>query len=122
MTKRNDKCPCGSGKKYKLCCLQTDLETEREKITLKSTDKDIEEIYEESPSSGIPTWKIFIAVTVILGIIALIVSFVLDFPRAGGALFGCGMLILIMYAAFRNVPSVRKNPGNAANLDFGNRP
>ena len=27
---RNDPCPCGSGKKYKKCCLDKDLETGRE--------------------------------------------------------------------------------------------
>lgn len=26
---RNEPCPCGSGKKYKCCCLAQDLETER---------------------------------------------------------------------------------------------
>ncbi len=29
MTERNDPCPCGSGKKYKKCCLRKDLEAER---------------------------------------------------------------------------------------------
>src|SRR4051794_38506890 len=26
---RNDRCPCGSGKKYKVCCLKTDQEASR---------------------------------------------------------------------------------------------
>jgi tetratricopeptide (TPR) repeat protein len=29
-TRRNDPCPCGSGKKYKQCCLRKDEEAERE--------------------------------------------------------------------------------------------
>jgi GGDEF domain-containing protein len=29
MTERNDPCPCGSGKKYKKCCLRKDLEAAR---------------------------------------------------------------------------------------------
>jgi len=29
---RNDPCPCGSGKKYKNCCMQKDLERERENM------------------------------------------------------------------------------------------
>jgi hypothetical protein len=28
---RNDPCPCGSGRKYKLCCLEKDEATERER-------------------------------------------------------------------------------------------
>lgn len=31
-TGRNDPCPCGSGKKYKKCCYEKDLETERQEI------------------------------------------------------------------------------------------
>ena len=27
---RNDKCPCGSGKKYKNCCLKVNTEVEKE--------------------------------------------------------------------------------------------
>ena len=26
---RNDPCPCGSGKKYKKCCIDKDLDTDR---------------------------------------------------------------------------------------------
>ena len=29
---RNDPCPCGSGKKYKHCCMKKDQEAEREKL------------------------------------------------------------------------------------------
>jgi tetratricopeptide (TPR) repeat protein len=31
-TGRNDPCPCGSGRKYKVCCLQKDEEVERERF------------------------------------------------------------------------------------------
>jgi len=31
-TGRNDPCPCGSGKKYKQCCLRTEEEIEREAV------------------------------------------------------------------------------------------
>ena len=30
---RNDPCPCGSGLKYKRCCLNKDRESDRSKIT-----------------------------------------------------------------------------------------
>ena len=29
---RNDPCPCGSGKKYKNCCMKKDQEAERQAI------------------------------------------------------------------------------------------
>jgi len=29
---RNDRCPCGSGKKYKACCLTKDEAAEREQL------------------------------------------------------------------------------------------
>jgi tetratricopeptide (TPR) repeat protein len=32
-TGRNDPCPCGSGKKYKQCCLRKEEEAEREALT-----------------------------------------------------------------------------------------
>ena len=113
MTGRNEKCPCGSGKKYKYCCMQKDIEA-------KNSLPEKEEPFEENPAPRIATWKIFLAVTAILGVIALILVFA-GIPRAGGSVFGCGMLVLIVYAAFRNEPTVRKNPGDAGNIDFGNR-
>ena len=111
---RNEKCPCGSGKKYKNCCLQKDLEAQKHQ-------EPVEEPFEENPVPGFATWKLFLIITAILGAIALFIAFVLDFPRAAGSFFGCGMLVLIVYSAFRNEPTVRKNPGDAGNIDFGNR-
>ncbi len=111
---RNEKCPCGSGKKYKNCCLQKDLEEQRHQAPA-------EEPFEENPAPKFATWKLFLIVTAILGAIALFVAFVLDFPRAGGSFFGCGMLVLIVFSAFRNEPTLRKEPGDAGNIDFGNR-
>ena len=32
MTGRNDQCPCGSGKKYKRCCLSNDKEVTHAKV------------------------------------------------------------------------------------------
>ena len=113
---RNDKCHCGSGKKYKNCCLQKDLEEERAKASLPP-----EEPYEENPSPAIATWKIFVTVTAVLSVIALVVWLALDFPRLAGSIWGCGMLILIVYSAFRNEPTLRREPGDAGNIDFGNR-
>jgi SEC-C motif len=34
---RNDRCPCGSGKKYKACCLTKDDAVEQQRITVRRT-------------------------------------------------------------------------------------
>ena len=112
---RNDKCHCGSGKKYKNCCLQKDLEQEREKASLPP-----ETPYEENPAPRIATWKIFVAVTAVLTTIALVLFFGFGLSKISWSVWGCGMLVLIVYAAFRNEPTVRKEPGDAGNIDFGN--
>jgi hypothetical protein len=33
-TGRNDRCPCGSGKKYKRCCLESDEKKRRKQLGL----------------------------------------------------------------------------------------
>ena len=37
---RNDRCPCGSGKKYKACCLTTDEAAEREQLAKAQVARD----------------------------------------------------------------------------------
>ena len=37
---RNDVCPCGSNKKYKKCCLDKDIETDRESKRYKPPPRD----------------------------------------------------------------------------------
>ena len=37
---RNDRCPCGSGKKYKSCCLTKDEATERERLAVAQAARD----------------------------------------------------------------------------------
>ncbi len=37
---RNDRCPCGSGKKYKACCLTKDDAAEREQLTKAQVARD----------------------------------------------------------------------------------
>jgi hypothetical protein len=45
MTGRNDPCPCGSGKKYKKCCLRKDQEAARAEREEAERNKDfLEEI------------------------------------------------------------------------------
>ena len=96
--------------------MQKDLEAEKAKEEAGS-----EPVYEENPAPRIATWKIFVAVTSVLTVIALILWLAFAMPRAAGAVWGCGMLVLVVYAAFRNEPTVRKEPGDAGNIDFGNR-
>ena len=121
---RNEKCHCGSGKKYKNCCLQKDLEQKRieeAEARMKAvTDSAEPEKFEENDAPQFPTWKIFVIGTSILAILGIVV-YLVGMPRLGGSIFGAGMLILIVYCAFRNEPTVRKRPGDAGNIDFGNR-
>jgi tetratricopeptide (TPR) repeat protein len=37
---RNDRCPCGSGKKYKACCLPRDEAAERERLAAEQAGRD----------------------------------------------------------------------------------
>ncbi len=113
MTKRNEKCPCGSGKKYKFCCMQADLE----KAKFNSPN---DRPFEESPAKSVPTHRIFIAATIALAAVSIIV-WLIGFPRIAGAVFGVGMILLVFFAAFRNVPTVRKKTGDGGNIDFGMR-
>ena len=37
---RNDRCPCGSGKKYKVCCLTRDEAAEHERLAAQQAERD----------------------------------------------------------------------------------
>ncbi len=114
---RNEKCPCGSGKKYKYCCLAKDQQAERDARI--AAISDAAEGEPEPVVHKFATWKLFLMITGILAAISL-VFVVLGLTRVAGAIFGCGMLILIVYSAFREEPPMRKHPGNGGNIDFGN--
>lgn len=134
---RNQKCHCGSGKKYKNCCLQKDQDAAREdaleaqrKARLAKESKDNPDVqldengevkYEEKPSATMTeTWKIAVLGLLVLGALFLIFH-LSDYTRLGGSIFGVGALILLVYCAFRNVPTVRRETGRGGNIDFGNR-
>ena len=112
MTRRNDKCPCGSGKKYKNCCMQADQEKAR---LVPPTDRP----FEERTDLKVATWVIFVVATAVLGVISGVLWF-LDYVRIAGTVFGIGMFLLLVYVAFRNVPTLRKQAGDGGNIDFGN--
>ena len=103
--------------------MQKDIQAEREAEKLKkiSEANSIQEAEEEQqPVHKYPTWLLFIYVTMGLGAISIILL-LFGAKVAAGAVFGCGMLILIVYSAFREVPPLRKNPGDGGNIDFGMR-
>lgn len=104
--------------------MQKDLEQKRveeaEARLRAVTDSEEPEKYEENEAPKFPTWKIFAIGTAVLAVVGIFI-YLVGFPRLGGSIFGAGMLILIMYCAFRNEPTVRKRPGDAGNIDFGNR-
>ncbi len=114
---RNELCHCGSGKKYKNCCLQKDLEAER----AKPAATEGEEAYQEKPEPAVPTWKIILFVELALLVVWVSFWLAFDAEKIGGVIFGCGSLFMIFFAAFRNLPTLRKEPGDAGNIDFGNR-
>lgn len=76
--------------------------------------------FEESPKNSIPAWKIFIIAAAILALVSTGL-WLLGCPRIAGTLFGTGMILLVFFAAFRNVPTLRKKAGNGGNIDFGTR-
>ena len=45
MLGRNELCPCGSGKKYKRCCLNKDVVLERAERKVGATQKQYSELY-----------------------------------------------------------------------------
>ena len=101
-TKRNDPCPCGSGKKYKNCHIGVPLETDGNTVRVQT-----------------PTWKLFTVGAVVLVIVA-VVLWLLDLSRIAQITVGMGLLALIMWAAFRRPPpSQGKTKGDAAGINFG---
>jgi hypothetical protein len=60
MTGRNDPCPCGSGKKYKKCCLRKDQETARAEREEATSDLDFLEETVAADEGGtfpsLPSW------------------------------------------------------------------
>ena len=105
---RNDLCPCGSGKKYKHCCLGQTF----------SVDGGVVVTEKEEAASNKRSAIMILAAGVVLSIgvgfwkgtyTALIVA-------AAWALGSAA------YLSFRNPPPVNENAGDPAALNFGNDP
>ena len=52
--RRNDPCPCGSGKKYKQCCMRKDQEAERVQRSMERARRIVEESRSDSPEPSTP--------------------------------------------------------------------
>lgn len=91
--RRNDPCPCGSGDKYKKCCMGAGGERRRKQLKMA---------------------KIAAAVAVVLGLLCAVA-----FDRMTGLLVGVGGLALVaMYVLFTDPPPPRKG-GDPGAINFG---
>lgn len=115
MAKRNDPCPCGSNKKYKHCCLQKDQEAALELGAVQSPQQ---ELLWAATKHKVPTWLIFVVATLVFAAIGAVLYF-LGYMRAAGAVFGCGLLVTVMFSIFRSAPPTRQTPGDGGNINFG---
>ena len=91
---RNDPCPCGSGKKYKKCCLAR----EADRITPRSR---------------------LLAVLATLLVILTVVAWTVIGADAGKVVGGVGVLALGAYLLFSNPPPARGG-GDPSAIRFGN--
>lgn len=92
---RNDPCPCGSGEKYKRCCLSKGGARKSRRLMVV---------------------KILAAVSIVAGIVVAVV-----FGTESGAIVGFGgLLALGVYMAFSEPPDSTSG-GNPGAINFGGR-
>ncbi len=93
---RNDPCPCGSGSKYKRCCLGTDEDPE---VAPKSTRAAL--------------------VVAVLGLVLAGAAV----PVAGAEAGGIGAVVALMVAGavyvFNNMPPPNSDSGSPGGINFG---
>ncbi len=93
---RNDPCPCGSGKKYKRCCLGT------------KSDPEV------APKTTLPS-----LVVLILGLVlSSCVAWMSDLGNGGLALV-VSLLIAGGTYVFTNMPPPNSNTGSPGGINFG---
>lgn len=115
---RNQKCHCGSGKKYKYCCMEKDRETARLAELQKVSDADERE--PEKPKPKYATWKVcLVAFLILLAIFGILMG--LGHGNAGKAVMGVGLFCMFVFVIVRGEPPLRKHTGDGGNIDFGNR-
>jgi len=94
---RNDPCPCGSGKKYKVCCLgKTPPEVKRKKYFLP-------------------------AVIAVAGVAAGVALGVSKGAAAGLASAGVALVVAALLFIIRDPPPPKSGGGHPASIDFGKR-
>ena len=93
---RNDPCPCGSGKKYKRCCLGT------------------EEDPQVMPKKTLPT-----LVMLIVGLILAAVVMVMSSAGNGALCAVVAMMIAGGTYIFTNMPPPNTNSGSPGGINFG---
>ena len=90
---RNDPCPCGSGKKYKVCCIGQRIAT---------------------PSAKLLPW-----LAVALALVAGGVVGYFHGAKAGVSVGGAALVFLGILAVLRDPPASSGGGGGGANIDFG---
>jgi len=93
---RNDSCPCGSGKKYKRCCLGTEADPQ------------------EVPKKTLPA-----LVVLVLGLVLAVVVMVMS--DAGNGVL-CAVVTLMFAGGtyvFTNMPPPNTNSGSPGGINFG---
>jgi hypothetical protein len=93
-TSRNEPCPCGSGKKYKHCHLNTD-------------------------SSNEIQWRLGPLAVAIAAVVAGIVLLFTHDMTIGGPVIAAGVILPIGWAVFTDPPPVKGNADDAAAMKFG---
>ena len=95
-TGRNDPCPCGSGKKYKRCCLGTAQDPE------------------SAPKNTLPT-----LIVMGLGLVLALVVFVTSGAGNSGLILVVAGLIAGGTYVFTNMPPPNSNSGSPGGINFG---
>ena len=102
---RNDPCPCGSGKKYKHCCLEADLRAEAEAVG--------------SPEEGHADWRLAAGLAAAVVALAAAALALADRETATAVLLGGGLLAALVIVLRRAPePSGRSRDGHAG-IHFG---
>ena len=99
---RNAPCPCGSGKKYKHCCLASDLQ------------KNGATVAEIDNSKKIP-------VIAVIAVLASVGATYAEDLAMGLTVAAASVIVGWGYLTFSNPPPPKEDAGNPAGLDFGRK-
>ena len=105
---RNDPCPCGSGKKYKQCHLQSDLAT-------KVTRTEDGEIHGGTSKNNTVVWTI----AGIISLTGIVLAVLGHFDWGIGVGVG-GLILLGVWLLIRDPPPPNKDAQDPSGINFGN--